>query len=43
MEFLLKRESARKAEMTEEDVRTRYTDEGLERMGEKSPLFKYAL
>ncbi|CAM1506074.1 Fc.00g057150.m01.CDS01 [Cosmosporella sp. VM-42] len=43
LEVLLKRENGRKARMTEEDVRARYTEEQLEQMGEKSPLFKYAL
>ena len=43
LEFLLKRDNSRKAQITEEEVRDRYSDEELERMGEKSPLFKYAL
>ncbi|SCO84588.1 related to putative tartrate transporter [Fusarium oxysporum] len=43
LETLLKRGNAKKAKMTEEEVRQRYTDEDLIRMGEKSPLFKYAL
>lgn len=43
LEFLLKRDNEKKALMTEDEVRQRYTDEELERMGEKSPLFKYAL
>jgi hypothetical protein len=33
----------KKAEMSEIEVRARYTEEELESMGEKSPLFKYAL
>ncbi|KAF4470295.1 hypothetical protein FALBO_2811 [Fusarium albosuccineum] len=43
LEFLLKRDNAKKAQMSEDEVRERYTDEELLRMGEKSPLFKYAL
>lgn len=43
LEVLLKRENIAKAKMTEEEIRARYTDEELDRMGEKSPLFKYAL
>ncbi|QGI77157.1 unnamed protein product [Fusarium fujikuroi] len=43
LETLLKRGNAKKAKMTEEEIRQRYTDDDLVRMGEKSPLFKYAL
>ena len=43
LEVLLKRGNAKKASMTEEEIRARYSDEDLDRMGEKSPLFKYAL
>lgn len=43
LEILLKRGNAKKAAMSEDEIRDRYTDEELQRMGEKSPLFKYAL
>ena len=43
LELLLKRGNKKKAMMTEEEVRRKHTDEELETMGEKSPLFKYAL
>lgn len=43
LEVLLKRGNAKKAKLTEEGIRARYSDEDLDRMGEKSPLFKYAL
>lgn len=29
--------------MTEEEIRAKYTDEELEKMGDRSPLFKYTL
>ncbi|KZL74853.1 major facilitator superfamily transporter [Colletotrichum incanum] len=43
LEVLLQRLNRKKALMNEEEVRQRYTDEELDRMGEKSPLFKYAI
>ncbi|GJC78668.1 putative transporter [Colletotrichum liriopes] len=43
LEILLQRLNKKKALMNEEEVRQRYTDEELDRMGEKSPLFKYAI
>jgi len=43
LEGLLYRLNKKKALISEEDVRQRYTDEELDRMGEKSPLFKYAI
>ncbi|QPC70605.1 hypothetical protein HYE68_001357 [Fusarium pseudograminearum] len=43
LETLLKRGNAKKAKMTEQEIRQRYSEEELVRMGEKSPLFKYAL
>lgn len=43
LEFLLKRDNAKKAQMSEDEIRERYTDEELINMGEKSPLFKWAL
>jgi MFS family permease len=33
----------RKARMSEEEIRNKYTDEQLRDMGDKSPLFKYVL
>ncbi|EFQ33766.1 major facilitator superfamily transporter [Colletotrichum graminicola] len=43
LEVLLHRLNKNKALISEEEVRQRYTDEELDRMGEKSPLFKYAI
>ncbi|KAK1998772.1 major facilitator superfamily transporter [Colletotrichum falcatum] len=43
LEVLLLRLNQKKALISEEEVRQRYTDEELDRMGEKSPLFKYAI
>ncbi|KAK2063981.1 major facilitator superfamily transporter [Colletotrichum caudatum] len=43
LEVLLLRLNKKKALVSEEEVRQRYTDEELDRMGEKSPLFKYAV
>lgn len=43
LEVSLKRLNKKKAAMSEEEIRSRYTDEELDRLGEKSPLFKYAL
>ncbi|KAK1456716.1 major facilitator superfamily transporter [Colletotrichum cuscutae] len=43
LEIFLKRLNEKKALQTEDEVRERYTEEELGRMGEKSPLFKYAL
>ncbi|KAI8233317.1 Major facilitator superfamily transporter [Colletotrichum sp. SAR 10_86] len=43
LEALLYRRNKKKELMTEDEVRQRHSDEELDRMGEKSPLFKYAL
>ncbi|CAK7202151.1 hypothetical protein SEUCBS139899_004871 [Sporothrix eucalyptigena] len=43
LELLLKLGNKKKASMTEDEIHAKYSDEQLERMGEKSPLFKYAL
>lgn len=43
LETLLKRANVEKSKITEEEVRQRYSEEDLVRMGENSPLFKYAL
>jgi hypothetical protein len=32
-----------KAKLSEEDIRSRYTEEELLKLGDKSPLFKYTL
>jgi hypothetical protein len=41
LEFAYYMENKNKASMTEEEVRAKYTNEELEKMGDKSPLFKY--
>jgi hypothetical protein len=43
LEFLLWRSNKKNAELSEDEVRERYTDEELDKMGDKSPLFKYTL
>ncbi|KAL8372591.1 hypothetical protein RB595_002097 [Gaeumannomyces hyphopodioides] len=43
LEFLLWKSNKRNAAMTEDEVRSKYTEEELELMGDRSPLFKYAL
>ncbi|KAL8399501.1 hypothetical protein RB594_000038 [Gaeumannomyces avenae] len=43
LEFLLWRSNKRNAALTEDEVRSKYTEEELELMGDRSPLFKYAL
>lgn len=43
LEALLYRRNKKKELMTEDEVRQRHSDEELDRMVEKSPLFKYAL
>ncbi|KAF9880183.1 major facilitator superfamily transporter [Colletotrichum karsti] len=43
LEILLHRRNKKKELLNEDEVRQRYSDEELDRMGEKSPLFKYAL
>lgn len=43
LELLLKRSNRKKEQMTETEVKAKYTDEQLYRMGDRSPLFKYAL
>jgi hypothetical protein len=44
LELSYKWGNSRKARMTEEEVRAKYTDEELLDMGDKSPLFpRYAL
>jgi hypothetical protein len=43
LEFLLRRENAKKEQMTEMDIRETYSEEELQHMGEKSPMFRFAL
>lgn len=43
LEVVLRRLNQKNAKPDEGEVRQRYTDEQLDEMGEKSPLFKYAL
>lgn len=43
LEFVLRKLNAKKAQMSESEVRATYTEQDLDDMGEKSPLFKYAL
>lgn len=43
LEFGLWTLNLQKRELSEEDVRSKYTDAELDRMGESSPLFKYTL
>jgi len=37
------RSNKKNAELSEDEVREKYTDEELDQMGDKSPLFKYTL
>lgn len=43
LEFALWTINKKNAQLTEEDVRSKYTEEELERLGDRSPLYKYAL
>lgn len=43
LELALKRLNRKKEQMSEAEIREKYTDEELDKMGERSPLFKYAL
>ncbi|KAH7039565.1 major facilitator superfamily transporter [Microdochium trichocladiopsis] len=43
LELSLKRLNKKKEELNEDEIRRQYTDAELDAMGEKSPLFKYAL
>ncbi|CAG9981101.1 unnamed protein product [Clonostachys byssicola] len=43
LEIMLKRVNKKRAQMSEEEIRSRYTDDELNRLGEKSPLLKYNL
>ncbi|KAK8054314.1 hypothetical protein PG996_013615 [Apiospora saccharicola] len=43
LEFGLWSSNRRNARLTDEDVRGRYSEDKLEKMGDRSPLFKYSL
>lgn len=43
LEFALWKINKKNARYTEEHIRVQYTDEQLEMMGDKSPLYKYSL
>jgi hypothetical protein len=43
LEVAYKSINARRAKMSEDQIRAKYTDEELDKMGDRSPLFKYAL
>ncbi|KAM0715822.1 hypothetical protein Q7P37_008336 [Cladosporium fusiforme] len=43
LEFFYVTHNRKYANVTEEEVREKYTDEELDKMGNKSPLFKYSL
>lgn len=43
LEFALWKINLKDAGMSEEAVRAKYSDEELDKMGDKSPLFKYSL
>jgi hypothetical protein len=43
LELSYKWGNAKKARLTEEEVRAKYTEDELLKMGDKSPLFKYTL
>jgi hypothetical protein len=41
--YLYHRHNTKYADVDEEEIRAKYTPEELERMGDKSPLYKYSL
>ena len=43
LEFCFWKINTRDGQITEDEARMKYTEEELDRMGEKSPLFKYSL
>lgn len=43
MELFLWRLNKAKAALSESDIRQKYTQEQLDKMGEKSPLYQYTL
>ena len=42
LEFAYKRINGKRARLNEDDIRGRYTEDQLELMGDRSPLFKYS-
>lgn len=43
LEFVYMRENKNKDKMSEEEILAKYTDDELEAMGDRSPLFRYTL
>lgn len=43
LEFLYSRINKKRSEMTEEQVRATFSDEDLQKLGDRSPLFRYSL
>ncbi|OAX81864.1 hypothetical protein ACJ72_03789 [Emergomyces africanus] len=43
LEYILTVRNKRRAKLSEEEIHTKYTDEQLQKMGDRSPLFKYTL
>ncbi|CAH0046591.1 unnamed protein product [Clonostachys solani] len=43
LEFVYWNINQKRSQMTEEEIRAKYNDEELEKMGDRSPLFKYTL
>lgn len=43
LEFFLWTANKKKAQQSESEIREQYTDQELDRMGERSPLYKYTL
>jgi len=43
LEYCLFKSNERNAEMSETEIRAKYSDEELEQMGDRSPLYKYSL
>ncbi|KAF3765596.1 MFS general substrate transporter [Cryphonectria parasitica EP155] len=42
LEFTYKRLNERRAQLSEQEVRARYSEDQLEKMGDRSPLFRYS-
>lgn len=43
LEIVYKWQNKKREKLTEDEVRAKYTDDQLEKMGDRSPLFRYAL
>lgn len=43
LKFFLSRENKKRAAMTPEEIREKYTDQELLEMGDRAPTFKYSL